>query len=75
MLGCWSQNGEHKPLHCPFARQKHQNTAPWPSLLCIDTEELVPDEELRTRVMRWHIQKTSVNAAQAKPEDDDIYDF
>jgi len=38
-------------------------------------EDLVPDEELRTRVMRWHIQKTSVNVERGGLEGDDIYDF
>ena len=35
----------------------------------------MPDEELRTRVMRWHIQKTGVNVERGGLEGDDIYDF
>lgn len=55
------------------------------------TEELVPDEELRTKVMRWHIQKTTMQLSRTARirnsdggdggsqkeslEGDDIYDF
>lgn len=53
-------------------------------------EDLVPDEELRTRVMWWHIQRTAINGCNNDGaardigfdmsggtlfEDDDIYDF
>ncbi|CAM9977719.1 unnamed protein product [Discosporangium mesarthrocarpum] len=37
-------------------------------------EDLVPDRDLRTRIMRWHIQKTTVGAGSVL-EGDDIYDF
>lgn len=54
-------------------------------------EELMPDEDLRTRVMRWHIQKTTAQLSgtankrdrdgggggsrSESLEGDDIYDF
>ncbi|CAM9224809.1 unnamed protein product [Hapterophycus canaliculatus] len=41
----------------------------------LSKEDLTPDEELRTRVMRWHIQKTGVNTVRGGLEGDDIYDF
>ncbi len=36
-------------------------------------DELVPDEERRTAIMRWHIQQHA--AATAGEDDADIYDF
>lgn len=42
---------------------------------CFLTEELVPEEELRTRIMRWRIEKTDVGIDRRGLEDDDIYDF
>ncbi|CAM9297046.1 unnamed protein product [Ectocarpus sp. 4 AP-2014] len=41
----------------------------------LSKEELVPEEELRTRIMRWRIEKTDVGINRRGLEDDDIYDF
>jgi len=44
-------------------------------------EDLEPDEELKTRIMRWHIQRTTmqqegpVAGFGSGDDDDDIYDF
>mmetsp|Transcript_23568 Transcript_23568/g.30565 ORF Transcript_23568/g.30565 Transcript_23568/m.30565 type:complete len:728 (-) Transcript_23568:351-2534(-) len=39
-------------------------------------EELQPDEELQTKIMKWHIQRTTITQDSfITNEDDDIYDF
>lgn len=36
--------------------------------------QLVPDDELRTRIIRWHIQKTAMRSGPSI-DGDDVYDF
>jgi hypothetical protein len=39
----------------------------------LEKKDLVPDDELRNRIMRYHIQQTSLRVAET--HDDDLYDF